>query len=405
MSAAPNLWLRVFAPFAAGYFFSYLLRNANAVIAPALSAELSLSAADLGLLTSAYLATFAAAQLPLGLAMDRFGPRRVESALLLCAALGCALFAWAQTRQGLVLGRALIGLGVSSCLMASFATFARTFGSARQASLNGAVMAAGATGALVASQPLALLAGQWGWRPLFFALALLAVLVAAAVWCSPEKPVAASGAPLRRQVRELAGVYRRAEFWIFVPQAAALIGGFMALQGLWAVPYLLHVEGLPTALGAQRLLLAAFGMLLGFLAVAFGIERARARGIAPERVLAASLGLGLLALLGILLGLDVGGLLWAAMGFSFSANNLSYACLQRHFPLALAGRVNTALNLMSFGAAFLIQWSIGLAVDALRAQGLSDAQAFRAAFGALWLVQLAGWAWYLRGMPRLLRGA
>ena len=397
MTASSTLWLRVFIPFAAGYFFSYLLRNANAVIAPLLKAELGLSAADLGLLTSAYLAAFGAAQLPLGVLIDRFGPRRVEAVLLLFAAAGCLVFALGESSGGLALGRALIGLGVSACLMASFATFARQFGSERQASLNAAVMAAGASGALVASQPLAALAAASGWRPLFVGLAALAALLALAVWYSPEAALPVQRKPLRAQIAEVGSIFRNRVFWIFVPQAALLIGGFMALQGLWAIPYLMQVEGLSAGAGAQRLLLAASGMLAGFLAVALGIEPLRRRGIAPERVLTTSLGVGLAALAGILAGLDAGGALWALMGFSFSANNLSYACLQRHFPLALAGRVNTALNLLVFAGAFGLQWGIGLLVDLLQAGGASAASAYRSTFGLLLVLQVASWVWFLNG--------
>ena len=92
-----NLWLRVFLPFAAGYYLSYLLRTVNAVIAPELTRELALSAADLGLLTSAYLLAFAAFQIPLGLLLDRHGPRRVEAGLLLVAAAGTLLFAFGRS--------------------------------------------------------------------------------------------------------------------------------------------------------------------------------------------------------------------------------------------------------------------------------------------------------------------
>src|SRR5512137_194993 len=103
-------WLRIFLPFAAGYFLSYLLRNANAVIAPELTRQLGLSAADLGLLTSAYLLAFGAFQLPLGILLDRHGPRRVESGLLLLAAAGSAAFALGGSLPQLAVARAAIGL-------------------------------------------------------------------------------------------------------------------------------------------------------------------------------------------------------------------------------------------------------------------------------------------------------
>ena len=390
-----SLWWRVFAPFAAGYFFSYLLRNANAVIAPALGSELGLAATDLGLLTSAYLAAFGLAQLPLGLLMDRFGPRRVEAVLLVIAAAGCAVFALGESRNALLVGRAMIGLGVSACLMASFATFARQFGSERQASLNAAVMAAGATGALMASQPLAWASGLAGWRPLFLALGVTALLVAAAIWSSPEKVVARGNTSVRRQIAQLGDIFRSRAFWVFAPQGSVLIGGFMALQGLWAVPFMMQVDNLSRELAAGRLSVAAMGMLLGFLAVAVGIQPLKRRGIAPEAVLAVSLGLGLAALAAIVLGVPGGALLWGVLGFSFSANNLSYACLQQRYPLELAGRVNTALNLLVFVGAFIIQWGFGFAVDSLQAAGWAATDAYRASFATLALLQATAWLWYV----------
>ncbi|MCX5732545.1 MAG: MFS transporter, partial [Deltaproteobacteria bacterium] len=128
MNDAPmNPWLRIFLPFAAGYVLSYFLRNVNAVIAPDLIRELGISPSGLGLLTSAYLLAFAAAQLPLGVALDRYGARRVESALLLVAAAGCGLFAAGTSLTQLTIGRGLIGFGVSACLMAAFKAFSQWF--------------------------------------------------------------------------------------------------------------------------------------------------------------------------------------------------------------------------------------------------------------------------------------
>ena len=189
------LWIRLFLPFAGAYFLSYHFRTANAVIGPVLSAELSLGAADLGLLTSAYFLAFGAAQLPLGVLLDRFGARRVESALLLIAALGAAIFASGQSIATLAVGRGLIGLGVSACLMASFKSFSQWFPAERQASLTGWIMTAGTLGALAASSPLNVALQFASWRVIFLALSALTVAVAAWVFLSvPDKPVAADAA-------------------------------------------------------------------------------------------------------------------------------------------------------------------------------------------------------------------
>jgi MFS family permease len=392
-----NLWLRVFLPFAAGYYFSYFLRNVNAVIAPELTRELAVSAADLGLLTSAYLLAFGAVQLPLGLALDRYGPRRVEAFLLLIAATGCALFAAGNSMTGLAVARAMIGLGVSSCLMASFKAFSQWFGTERQASLNAAIMAAGGLGALTASTPLSWAIPHFGWRTVFVVLAVAGVAAAAGIFSTPDKPGTAKPEPLRSQLGGLGEVLASRAFWCYAPQTTLIIGGFLALQGLWAVPWLMNFSGLPREAAAHHLLLMGSGMLTGFLGIAFGVTPLAARGFGPLLLLKTGMGVGLLATLLIVLGTAPGGPLWFIFGMVFSVGNLAYALLQGHYSPALAGRVNTALNLMAFVGAFGIQWGFGAAVDALQAAGHAPRAAYQITFGALLAVQAASYLWFLGG--------
>ena len=392
-----NPWLRVFAPFAVGYFLSYLLRNVNAVIAPELTRELALSASDLGLLTSAYLFAFGAFQLPLGVLLDRYGPRRVEATLLLIAAAGCAVFALSGASLGLTVGRAMIGLGVSACLMASFKAFSLWFPLERQASLNAAVMAAGGLGALTATTPLGMALPLVGWRSIFAALAVLAVIVAGLILSTPEKRVEGSGGSLREQIGALGGILRSRAFWRYAPQTAAVVGGFMALQGLWAVPWLMQVEGCTREAAAFHLFLTSCAMLIGFLSIATFVVRLKAMGIEPEALLKGGMGLGMILLLCIVLQVGPGYVLWFGLGLVFSVGNLSYALLAAHFPRELSGRANTALNLGAFVGAFGLQWGIGALIDTLTAYGLATADAYRASFGLLLALQLASWLWFLRG--------
>jgi MFS family permease len=392
-----NLWLRVFLPFAAGYFFSYFLRNVNAVIAPELMRELGVSAADLGLLTSAYLLAFGAAQLPLGLALDRYGPRRVEASLLLIAAAGCALFAAGSSLPELALARALIGLGVSACLMASFKCFSQWFGIERQASLNAAIMAAGGLGALTASTPLSWAIPQFGWRTVFFALAVAGLAVATGIFSTPEKSGGGQTEPLRHQIAGLRSILASRVFWRYAPQSTLIIGGFMALQGLWAVPWLMNVSHLERGAAAHHLLLMGSGMLSGFLAIAVGVAPLARRGVPPLRLLQFGIGLGLLATLLIVLGVGPSEPLWFSFGLVFSVGNLAYALLQSHYSGVLAGRVNTALNLMVFIGAFAIQWGFGTAVDALQASGHTLQAAYQISFGGLLALQAASYLWFLGG--------
>jgi MFS family permease len=394
---SPNPWLRVFLPFAAGYFLSYLLRNANAVIAPELTRDLSASAADLGLLTSAYLFAFGAFQLPLGILLDRYGPRRVEAGLLLVAALGCAIFAAGSGLTELALARGLIGLGVSACLMASFKAFSLWFPLERQASLNAAVMAAGGLGAVSATAPLSWALPVIGWRGIFVALAVLACLAAAGIFSSPERRVAASGETLGDQLRALGGILKSRVYWRYAPQTAMLSGGFMALQGLWAVPWLMNFNGYTRESAAFHLLLTSVAMTIGFISLAAFVTRLRRAGLPPQRILVGGIAVGIVLLALIVADVGASHLLWFGMGLVFSVTNLAYALLSANFPLQLQGRANTALNLAAFVGAFAIQWGVGALVDALGAAGIGPREAFRIAFGLLLALQALSWAWFVAG--------
>jgi len=394
-----NPWLRVFLPFGVGYYVSYLLRNVNAIIAPELTRDLGVSAADLGLLTSAYLFAFGAFQLPLGILLDRYGSRRVEGTLLLFAAVGCALFSLGQNLQELALARAVIGLGVSACLMASFKAFSVWFPAERQASLNAAVMAAGGLGALTATTPLAWALPLAGWRGIFLALAALALAAAGGIFSTPDKPAAGSGETLGAQLRAVGRILAHPVFWRFAPQTALMSGGFMALQGLWAVPWLINFNGYTRAAAASHLLLASGAMLFGFVLLASLVTRLARHGLPPQRILAVGSGCGVVVMALIVADIGATHLLWFALGLVFSVSNLSYALLCAHFPGHLQGRVNTALNLAAFVGAFGLQWGIGGLVDVLGAAGLTPREAFRAAFGALMLMQGLAWGWFVKPRP------
>ena len=396
--APHQLWLRLFLPFAAGYFLSYLYRTANAVIGPVLARELSLGDNALGLLTSTYFLAFGAAQLPLGMLLDRFGPRRVEAGLLVLAAAGAAVFALSDGLGGLASGRALIGLGVSACLMASFKAFSQWFPPERQASLTGWIMAAGGLGALAASKPLELALGFANWRDIALALAVVTLLVATALWqFVPDKAGEARGPGFTEQLAGVKAIFSSAHFWRYAPMGFWFTGGFMAVQGLWASRWMIVLEGLDGPAIAARLTLISGAMLIGFLFMGFFATRLVHRGIRLEKVYLGAM-LVAIALFGLIAALPglAGNLLWPVLGACFSLSNISYSLVAQAFPPALSGRANTALNLLVFLGAFGLQWGIGALVDSLQAAGWAGDAAFRAAFFTLLGGQLLALGWLLR---------
>ncbi len=395
MNAHLRLWFRLVPAYAAGYFLSYGLRSVNAVIAPELMQEMDITATGLGLLTSAYFLAFGLFQLPLGLLLDRFGPRRVEAALLLVAAAGSALFASGTSLQALALGRALIGLGVSACLMASFKAFSQWFSSDKLPSLTATIMVAGGLGALTASVPVAAALPFIGWRGVFWLVTALLVLASGLLMTVPDHGTQAERETLGQQIRSLGHIYGNRVFWRFAPQGCVIVGGFMAIQGLWAVPWLMEVNGATRGDAAGVLFLMSLAMLSGFLFVATCSTWLARRGISPMALLRAGMGLALVVELAILLGLAPPASLWPLLGVSFSLGNIAYSQLTAAFPVALSGRVNTALNLLVFVGAFGLQWGIGAAVDAFVAGGLGRAEAFRTTLGCLLVAQVLAFAWFL----------
>ena len=178
----------IFLPFACGYFLSYLYRSTNAVLAPYLSNDLNLNAEQLGLITSAYFLTFGLFQLPLGVLLDKFGARRVQSILFLVAAAGAILFSLGSDVWSLLIGRGLIGLGVSGALMGAFKAFADWYPKERLPLLIGVFMSAGGMGAIVASTPLEMALQITDWRGVYLFLGVVTILIAILIFIVvPEK--------------------------------------------------------------------------------------------------------------------------------------------------------------------------------------------------------------------------
>jgi len=391
------LWLKLFLPFAGAYFLSYLYRTANAVIGPVLTAELALGAGSLGLLTSAYFLSFAAAQLPLGMLLDRFGARRVEAGLLLIAATGAATFAIGKSIGDLAFSRGLIGLGVSACLMAAFKAFSLWFPADRQASLTGWIMTSGGLGALAATAPLEAALQVAGWREIFVGLAGLTLVVAVWLFLSvPERTDGAKPEPLAVQWAGVRQVFASTHFWRFAPLGLTLVGGFMAVQSLWSVSWLMQVNGYARAVAADHMAGMSAAMLIAYLLIGLLATGLARRGIKPLMLLAAGLGLSLLTLaLIVTQAVEHTYLLWIAYGSFSSFGTLAYSQAAAGFAVALSGRANTAFNLMVFVGAFGVQWGLGLLIDLLQAQGQTAAMAHRNALLALLGAQLAAYLWFL----------
>jgi MFS family permease len=384
----------VFLPFAIGYYLSYLLRTINGLITGALTTNLALGAADLGLLTSVYFLSFAAAQVPIGALLDRYGPRKVQGALLLIAAIGAALFAAVEAFWALVFARAMIGLGFAAALTAGVKAIVLWFPKERVALLNGYMVMLGALGAVTATAPAEALMDRIGWRGLFELLAAATVVTAVMIYMVvPEQP---ASLPKRSASLSLKSVYANHRLWRVVPLSATCVGSAWALQGLWAAAWLTDVEKLDrpnvvTQLFVMAIALSAGGLLLGTAA-----DQVRRRGIGLERLFALVALLFIAAQLALILRLPLPSLvLWSAVAVIGAGTVLSYAIVAEYFPEELTGRANGALNVFHFGWAFVLQYAIGLVLQQWPSQdGHYPTIAYQVAFGINLGLQIAALAWF-----------
>ncbi|WP_161626876.1 MFS transporter [Desulfospira joergensenii] len=390
--------LKIFLPFAFGYFLSYVFRVVNAVIAPDLAQDLNIGPSDLGLLTSTYFIAFASAQLPLGILLDRYGPRIVESFLLLFAASGAALFAFSDSLAGVILGRALIGFGVSACLMAAFKSYVIWFPGRALSRINGFQMAAGGLGALAATTPVEWALGFTDWRGLFWALAVLSLASALTLFLVvPESPAQTEPEEIRIQIRGIVQVFKSPVFWRIAPLTTLSQAGYISLQGLWAGPWLRDVAGLPREDVAALLSWSAMAMITGFITLGFLADRLFKKGISVRTTAVSGMTVFLLiqSLIAFALPLPPG-LLMVLFGFFGTSGILSYTSLTLDFPPTLSGRVTTGINLLVFVAAFTIQWAIGAVINLweISAANTYDPAGYRAGFSALLFCQVLALIWF-----------
>ena len=387
----------VFLSFAFAYFFSALVRGVTATLAPIFSAELGLNAADLGLLAGAYFLGFACTQLPLGSALDRFGPRRVLIVFLGAAVLGCVAFALATSFLGLTLARALIGIGVSACLMAPLTTFRRRFSLVAQLRVNSWMLMAGSTGMVASTLPVQWLLPVIGWRGLFWGVGacLVVAMLAIARCVPPDAPGRLEAAPAG--ALGYAEVLKHPSFLRFAPMGFFHYGGLIAVQSLWAGPWLVQVCGWSAAEAAQGLFAINMAMLLSFMTWGAVVPRLYRRGWSAQRLIAVATPVSLMALaLAVLLGPDATAWVWVAFCAGSSVVALSQPAVGQAFRTELAGRALSAFNLVVFLGVFGLQWGLGLAIDLLRARGWDTLSAYRGAIALLACCCTLSYLWFLR---------
>ncbi len=397
----------VFVAFASAYFLSALLRAITATLSPGLTVEFGLHAQDLGLLAGGYFLGFAATQLPMGHWLDQKGPKKVVLSFLGVAVVGCLVFAWATSFSGLLFARVLIGVGVSACLMAPMTGYRRWLYADKQQRANSWMLMTGSLGMLSSTLPVQWLLPWMGWRWMFVILAVLLLLSMwlmrwqVPVWRLPEPEPSASTSSSPKTSGGIwasyAPVWQNASFKSLAPMGFFSYGGLVAMQTLWAGPWMVKVCGYTPLEAATGLFWVNVSMMVTFWLWGLVTPHLYARGLDANRLMAYGVPLNFMVQIYIITsGADAGALAWALFCMSTSVVALSQPAVGMAFPPALAGRGLSAYNLVVFLGVFVVQWGVGLMVDGFTSQGLAEPQAFQAAITVYLVCCVLAYAHFLR---------
>lgn len=403
MNAGSGVFLKVTLPLAVFNLLNQASRTVMSVIGPVLAVEFALSASELGLLAACMFAAYAAAQLPVGVALDRLGPRRIQTTFSVVSAVGFAVFALSDGLAGLALARMILGIGISAALMAILKANTQWFAPAQVAGVTGLAMAVGSLGSVLTTAPVEAALPLLGWRGVFWLLSGISVAVAIWIYVSVQEKSAPAARPdLRAELRVTWSICSSRRFWRYAPAVAMLSVLNFAYLGLWAGPWLRDVAGYDGPARAHTLLLYTLGMLAGGLAIGHASSRAQARG-RPAILVPAVCMAGLLAAqIGLMLqpaGAATVTVLWVMFAFCAAGGPSGYVAVGQMFPPEQMGRVSTAVNSLTLIGAFLLQSATGWILDLWPriASGGWDPRGYSAALMLSVAVQvfvtarLAGW--------------
>ncbi len=389
--SGPATLFMVFIPFALGHYLSWLLRSVNAMLAPVLVTQAGLTPAQLGMLTSTYFLAFAIAQLPIGVALDRYGPRRVQCVLLLVAAAGTLAFACSRSFAALAVSRALMGLGLAACFMAAIKALTTWLPAHKAPSVQGYLIAAGGLGAATATLPVRLALHHMSWQWMMAGLAAACVVVALMIFLLAPTPPAAPPRPFTRSALVETfthPVFRETAMLVLIPHSV-----FFGVQGLWIARWLADVPRYGEDAIAWLLYLGMAAVIFGSIAVGMLTEWAARRGWRALDVAAA--GILIFVLLQCLfasgwrLPQQTLPVLFMLVG---CVTGMEYSIIAQALPPSLMGRASTCLNLLIFVGAFTVQAGFGQVVGLWQHSPLGHypPAAYQCAFALLVLLQLPG---------------
>ena len=390
--------ITVFFVFAFGYFLSCLLRAITATLSPVLTLEFELMAADLGLLAGGYFLGFASMQIPLGYLLDKFGPKKIVSSFLLIAFIGTVFFALAQNFSGLLVSRILIGVGVSACLMAPLTGYRIWFAENQQQRANSWMLMIASLGFLSSTLPIQLLLPAFGWRWIFGGIAALILISIFLMLAFIPKWDHQKNESLDNQTSKgsLADVWKNKFFISVIPMGLFNYGGLMAIQTLWAGPWMVRVAGYTPIESATGLFWINITMLISFFLWGYFLPKITNLGFSALKILKLGLPVSfLIMLMIIILGSKAGAFYITLFILSSIFLSVTQPAVGLSFASHLAGKALTSFNLLIFLGTFIMQWVMGLVIDLVKTFGYTEIIGFKAAFSFFLFLSLISYIFFL----------
>lgn len=354
---------------ALAYILSFFQRFAPAGIAQDLAAAFQTSAASLGVLAATYFYIYTLMQIPTGILADTLGPRRILALGGMIGGVGSLLFGFAPTLDVALLGRTLVGLGVSVTFIAMLKLVAVWFEENRFATIVGICMLVGNLGSVLAGAPLSALAQATGWRGVFIGVGALSLLIGILCWLIVRDAPTASGEAVRPRfdrtvvISSLLAVLRNRATWPAAVVNTGMSGAFFTFAGLWATPYLMQVHGMARAVAANHLSLWFGGFAVGCLFIGGLSDRIGRRKPVMIAVSHLYVAIWLLLLSGVTMPLSLSYLLFALLGLSTAGFSLTWACAKEVNPPLLSGMSTSVANMGGFLCAAVMQPVVGWIMD------------------------------------------
>ena len=391
-----NKAIIIFLVFAFGYFLSCLLRAVTATLSPVLSSEFNLNAGDLGLLAGGYFLGFATMQIPLGYLLDNYGPKKIVSAFLLIAIIGTLSFAVAQNFSGLLISRVLIGIGVSACLMGPLTGYRIWFKDKYQQRSNSWMLMVASLGFVFSTLPVQILLPFFGWRYIFFTIAGLIVICIFLLFIFLPNWKNQNSTKITNKSGNLSEVWSNKFFQSTIPLGLFNYGGIMAIQTLWAGPWMIRVTGYTPLESATGLFWINVTMLIAFLI--WGYLLPKISSSVKDAVKLIKLGLPIsyiILFILIILGEKAGVFLITFYILTSIVLSLAQPAVAMKFPTNLAGKSLTSFNLLIFVGTFIVQWSIGLLIDISRNYGFDEVKSFQISFMVYLLICILSYSYFI----------